>query len=371
MRVLVIGAGILGASTAFHLAVAGAEVEVIDAGHEGKATRAGAGIVCPWATVQSDPEWYGLYAAGARYYPSLVEQLKAVGESDIGYGQVGALVVADEVSVLDEAMRRIMTRARTAPEAGAVRRVSPIEARALFPPLAEGVEAIHIPGAARVDARLLADAMIRAAAAHGATYRTGRVELRLANGRAQALNDQGAVIPADEIVVTGGAWASQILSGVALEHPVIPQKGQIVHLGLPGVDTSAWPVVLPIGDHYLVAFDDSRVVIGATREDRSGYDLRPTAGGLHEVLTAGLRIAPGLANATHIETRVGLRPAAPTVRPLLGRVRDIDGLTIGNGLGSSGLTIGPVAGRQLALVASHQATDTPIDAFGEPQKIRE
>ncbi len=50
MKVLIIGAGILGASTAYHLARKGIDVEIVDAQHEGKATLAGAGIVCPWAT---------------------------------------------------------------------------------------------------------------------------------------------------------------------------------------------------------------------------------------------------------------------------------------------------------------------------------
>ena len=47
MRVAVVGAGVLGASAAFHLALAGAEVVLADQAHEGRATAAGAGIVSP------------------------------------------------------------------------------------------------------------------------------------------------------------------------------------------------------------------------------------------------------------------------------------------------------------------------------------
>ena len=50
MRILVIGSGIFGASTAHALAREGAEVVVADEGHAGRATYAGAGIVCPWST---------------------------------------------------------------------------------------------------------------------------------------------------------------------------------------------------------------------------------------------------------------------------------------------------------------------------------
>jgi glycine/D-amino acid oxidase-like deaminating enzyme len=68
MRVAVIGAGVLGASTAFHLALAGAEVIIIDQAHAGCATAAGAGIVSPWSSGRIDPDWRRIAEAGARYW---------------------------------------------------------------------------------------------------------------------------------------------------------------------------------------------------------------------------------------------------------------------------------------------------------------
>lgn len=90
--------------------------------------------------------------------------------------------------------------------------------------------------------------------------------MALKDGRPVCTASDGTALQADEVVVTAGAWASQILDPLGLQHPVAPQKGQIIHLRLPGVQTSNWPVLLPMGSHYLLAFDDSRVVIGATRE---------------------------------------------------------------------------------------------------------
>ena len=56
MRIVVIGAGIFGASVAYHLSKSSAEVHLIDEVHEGKATLAGAGIVCPWTTKVDEPD---------------------------------------------------------------------------------------------------------------------------------------------------------------------------------------------------------------------------------------------------------------------------------------------------------------------------
>lgn len=363
MRVLIIGAGILGASTAYHLSRKGVAVELIDEAHQGKATMAGAGIVCPWATKLEDGEWYDMYAAGARYYETLVNDLKTLGETNLGYGKVGALVVAEDAQEFEEAAARIERRVKNAPEAGEVRRLTPAEAREKFPPLREDLEAIYISGGARVDARLLAAAMIRASVAMGATFRNDHVSLRSQDGRAQCVGSNGEVIEADEIIVTCGAWAAQILDPLGMKHPVQPQKGQIVHLGLPGVATAKWPVLLPMSSHYMLAFDDSRVVIGATREDNSGFDYRVTAGGQHEVLSAGLQLAPGLADATHIETRIGFRPAPQAMKLVLGRVPKIKGLTIGNGLGAAGLTIGPFAGKLLSQLVTGETPSVPLENY--------
>ena len=60
--------------------------------------------------------------------------------------------------------------------------------------------------------------------------------------------------------------------------------------------------------------------MGATRETGSGFDARITAGGVLEVLSNAVSVAPGLAAASLIETRVGLRPLATrhvTARPVV------------------------------------------------------
>src|SRR5215213_1217332 len=163
VRVAVIGAGVLGASTAFHLALAGAEVVVADQDHAGRATAAGAGIVSPWSSGRADPDWRRIADAGARYYPELIQILAECGEAETGYRRVGALSVAADEGELDRIERAIRTRRAEAPEAGEVARLSPVDACELFPPLHPALAAVHVSGGARVDGRLLADALRRAA----------------------------------------------------------------------------------------------------------------------------------------------------------------------------------------------------------------
>jgi len=190
--------------------------------------------------------------------------------------------------------------------------------------------------------------------------RTGTAELVIAGGQARGVRCNGEMIGADAVIVAAGAWAPAIFAPLGVRLAVEPQRGQIVHLHLPCADTGAWPVVLPFASHYLLAFEASRVVVGATRETGAGFDYRATAAGVAEVLNNALSVAPGLAAAALLETRIGFRPMSPGTRPLLGGVAGIAGLLIGNGMAASGLTLGPAAGKLLAQAALGQETDLDL-----------
>ncbi|MBF8194421.1 FAD-binding oxidoreductase [Nonomuraea sp. K274] len=412
MRVVVIGSGIVGAGAAYYLSGRGASVTVVDSHRPGAATRAGAGIVCPWVDHPEDDDWYRLTREGARHYPGLVEEL---GE-DIGYAKVGALLVAEDPVDLEPVRALLRRRHPAAPEMGDVVDVdTPSE---LFPPLSDELSAILVPGAARVEGSAVRDALLRAAVRQGAEVRTGTATLApdgqvlirpkhgepplreivhepreggeavestaAAGGRPAAVGPQdswrqaaplapaatapaatteapsytgeGRPIDADMVIVAAGAWTGEVCRPLGVELPVFPRRGQILHATLEGVDTAWWPIILPRLGPYLLGFPDSRVVVGATVED-VGFAPRVTMGGLEEVIEAGLRVAPGLFGATVAETRVGLRPVyAPgpaLIGPLTGRV------VVATGLSAYGLTAGPYTGEIAAALALGE--EPPID----------
>jgi D-amino-acid dehydrogenase len=367
MRIVIIGAGVLGASAAYHLAKAGAEVTAIDANLDGRATAAGAGIICPWVSDVDDPAFQRLYTAGGEYYPDLIAALGQGGESETGYRQTGAMLVSGDAAELD--WFEIMARRRAGAAAGMVSRMSAKQARARFPPLRPDLGGVFIAGGSRVDGRGLTAALLRVAGSRGATIRQGHAAAVVAAGRVIAVEVGGQRIPAERVIVTAGAWSDQVLREVGLGVTVEPQRGQIMHLQLNGAQTEDWPVILPPGSHYIVPFDGGRVVAGATRESGTGFDYRVTAGGQAEVLAAALSVAPGLAAATVLETRVGFRPTGAQVRPSLGWVRGIDGLAVGTGLGAAGLTIGPIAGRLLADLVTGQAGLMDLRPFDPMRRI--
>ena len=254
------------------------------------------------------------------------------------------MVHADPAEV-DAAEARVECRRAADPEVvGRVERISGARARDLFPPLPRGLDALWIEGGGRVDGRTVRDALLDAAGRLGAVRRPGRAAL-VDDGRVTV---DGHELRADAVVVAGGAWTNDLLGTLGPRVPVAPQRGQITHLTLPGVDTTQWPSVHPLSHNYLVAFDGSRVAVGATRETGSGFDARVTAAGQLQVLQDTLSVAPGLADATVLETRVGLRPLAEDILPIVGAVPAHEGLFVATGYGAAGLTMRPLLGDALA-----------------------
>ena len=359
---IIIGAGILGASTAYHLATAGFKVILIDRKDLGQATDAAAGIVCPWLSQRRNKVWYRLVKNGAAYYPQLIKQLEDDGETETGYRRVGAISLHTDIKKLEKLMELAIIRRESAPEIGEITRLSPEKTKALFPPLSEEHASIHISGAARVNGRALRDSLINATKKHSGQLITGNASLMYEGNKVTGVKVNDKVIRAEKVIVTAGVWAQQLLKPLGINFLVTPQKAQIVHLEIQGTDTSEWPVVIPPNDQYLLAFENGRIVVGATHENDVGLDYRVTAGGLHEIFHKALSIAPGLATGTVLETRVGFRPYTPGFLPVFGALPGFEGILVGNGLGASGLTSGPYLGSQLAKLAAGEATSlNPAD----------
>lgn len=348
MKTIVVGAGIAGASTAYHLVKAGADVTLIDRADSGQATDAAAGIICPWLSQRRNKTWYQLAKNGARYYPVLIQELDAIGERDTGYKKVGGLCLHSNKHKIDQIEARAYQRREEAPEIGVIQRLSSSEVKKMFPPIADGYEAVFVGGAARVRGRSLTKALIRAAKKHGATILQGDATLVYSEQRVRGVRVDGQWLEADHVIVAAGAWANELLNPLGIDMNVTYQKAQIIHLHLPAADTDTWPVVMPPGDHYIVPFASGHMVIGATHENNTGMDLRITAGGMYEIFHKALTAAPGLTSSTVLEARVGFRSYTPDFLPFFGPIQGVDGLSVILGLGASGLTTGPYIGAELA-----------------------
>ena len=91
---------------------------------------------------------------------------------------------------------------------------------------------------------------------------------------------------------------------------------------------------------YVVPRAGDEVVVGATVEDR-GFDLRVTAGGVHELLREAYRALPEIAELELVDCAAGLRPATPDNAPVIGAT-GVEGLLVAGGHHRNGVLLAPI-----------------------------
>lgn len=344
--VLVVGGGLLGWATAYQLARRGRQVLVVDDRKPGRATDAGAGILAPAVAMWPQPGLYEFAMAAMTYYPRLISQLAEDGQPDTGYDPSRILVVAgsnEERDAYRELRNRVLDRN---PEL--VDEVSSSEARDAFPALAEVHGAMLSEAAARVDGRKLTTALATASMAGGVQALEASVtSLQPAARSVRVGLADGRWLDPAVVVLAAGAWTPALAEPLGFQLPVAPQRGQIVHLGVRD-DTSGWAIVEGFRGHYILPWPDGRIVCGATRETGSGYAPSLTVAGQSEVLFEALRLGPGLADASVLEWRVGLRPLSGTGRPWVGALDGFGRVYTATGHGPNGLLLGPYSGYLLS-----------------------
>jgi D-amino-acid dehydrogenase len=343
--VVVVGGGLVGTSIAYELACAGAQVALVDSADPGWASGAGAGIVSPQTFREPDEPWAELGINAARHLATLVTRLAEDG-CDPGadaFARCGSLVVAlaeHEDKWFGEAADTILGRAN------GVREIATDEARSMFPPLGRVWRALHNPEAARLDGRSLTRSLRRAIAARGVvTIDDHATGVTRSGDRVMELALGDDVVACGALVLATGAWSATWGTTLGAALPVKPTKGQIVHVTSPDdTDSGRWPIIQPILNFYLVPWPGGRVACGGTFEADAGFDIRPTAAGLRDLLRECVTIAPGLGTATFTEVRVGLRPMSADDRPILGPVPGWTNVHVCTGHGAEGLLMGAYTG---------------------------
>lgn len=350
------GAGVVGASVAFELASTGRTVLVADMRRPGAgASQASAGILAPWIEGHHSA---GLRLLGLRslaLYETFVDRVTRASGQAVEFRHPGTL----EVAMDDAEVERLTRSAAMLAELGvAAEWMDGPQARAIEPTLAtHAVGALRIPSHAVVNVPAFTDAAAGAATAQGATILDGVAVTGLdAGGAGVVARTTHGDLTARHVVLAAGSWSGALAPAAALPAPVRPVRGQILHLATPPhtLRHILW------GAHvYLVPWRDGTIYVGATSED-VGFDERTTAAGVAGLLTATAALAPGLAGATFLEARAGLRPGTGDSLPFLGPSTVLPGLVYACGHFRNGALLAPLTAR---LVTQAIEGDLSDEAF--------
>lgn len=361
-EVVIVGGGVIGASSAYHLAAEGVHVTVVERNRDGgHASRASAGLLHPLYDETVLEPLRALSAASFARFPDLVAHLREVTGIDPAFDRCGWLRVAlseDEARAL-----RVEHLHEAAVREYGAHLLDGAEARTLEPALSPRVvAAIHLPRAAQVYVPALLRAYLHAAARLGATIRLGQEarELTTASGRVTGVRLlDGIQLAADHTIVAGGAWTAFTAARLGTAVPVFPMRGQI--LSLHAIPTPLRQVLFG-GGAYLAPKVDGSVVVGATYED-AGFDDRLTAEGIGGLLAAAPRVAPILGQATFRRAWVGLRPASADGLPFLGAVPGWEGVSVATGHTAEGVLLSPISGLLMAQHVLGRETALPLAPF--------
>ncbi len=369
--VAVVGGGIIGVAAAWRCAQRGLSVVVVDAAPGSGATWTAAGMLAPVTELHyGEQNLFALGLASAARYPALAAELAELTGRDVGLRTTGTVVAAWDGADL-AVLRDLAGFAR---ELGHdVGLVSGRELRRLVPQLAPGVPGgLVAAGDHSVDNRRLHAALFDAATRTGVRYvRAAARELQLTGDAVTGVEcADGSGVSAATTVLAAGAWSRTI---AGLPHaelpPVRPVKGQTLRLRLPQQDQLEHTVRGTVGGSpvYLVPRHDGELVVGASSEE-AGFDLRPRAGAVYDLLRDAQTLVPAVAEAELVEVSTGLRPGSPDNAPLIG-ASGRDGLVIATGHYRNGVLLAPVTADAVAALIADGALPDELAPF-TPTRFR-
>jgi sarcosine oxidase subunit beta len=223
VEVAVLGAGVIGASIAYHLALRGTRVAVFDAPEVPQPPSAS------WASAggirqqDRDPREWLLTVEAARRWPTLAEELGA----PTGFRQGGHLHLVEREEDVS-ALRERVARER---QAGiGVELVAGPELRTLAPGLSPAVlAAAYTPDDGQADPRATTRAFLSAARRLGASFHPWRAEgLRVEGGRVIGVTAGIEQVEASWVVLATGSWSGRLAASVGLELPLAVRGSQML-----------------------------------------------------------------------------------------------------------------------------------------------
>jgi sarcosine oxidase subunit beta len=370
-EVLIIGAGVIGASIAFHLTRHGIKPLVI----EKNDPASGSSGACD-GLVFLQSKRPGLHLQLALESRQRFDDLVDILGKDIEFRNPGGMCLIESETELG-AMRLFADEQRRS--GLKVELIDGDEARCREPSLSQKVIAATYSALdSQVNPYALTFALLRAAKSAGARILVGEgvtgIE-RAAGGVSGVLTDNGR-IRAPVVVNAAGAWAAEVGRMAGLDIPITPRRGQILV-------TAAVPPLLRhclISAQYVAAkfnpelatkggmgfsleqAENGNILIGSTREF-VGFDRRTTFDGIRTIADRIASVIPALKRVPVIRTFGGLRPYTPDGLPIIGKVEGLEGFIMAAGHEGDGIALSAITGELIADLIAGGRTQFPLDAF--------
>jgi len=345
-QAIVVGAGVVGASVAFHLAERGVETLVVDReGPAGGSTARSGALVraCYPTALEADLAWESITG----YFEPWGDRVGG----GCGFTRTGFAYLAgeDRVQALEH---NVALQRSVGVETGLV---GPDKLRDLDPALdVNGVAlAAYEPRGGYADPAATAVGFLRAARDLGARFERQLVTALRTRGDAVAgVETETGVLDAPVVVLAAGAWSAPLASGVGLNLCIRPARAQVALFERPpGLPTHLTIIDSMIGFYARPAAERLTLVGSRSHlswlDDPDEWDPEPDADFPNAALRLVSERVPALRGAQYRSGRAGVLDMTPDGRPVLGP-EGPEGLYLAVGWSGTGFKKAPAVGAELA-----------------------
>ena len=368
--IIVIGAGAIGCSAAWHARSLGAKkVLLIDRGGIAEGTSSQSSSIL--RTHYSVRENVELARRSWSVFTKFGEYLDDP-QAECGLNRCGYLVVAAD-DERGEAVRASLAQQRTMGiEAN---EIDAKQAREILPLLNTDGLAIfgHEPEAGYADAYLTATAFARAARRLGVEVRQGEaVESLITEGsRVTGIRTKAGTYTAAMVICVANVWTNRLIeSSIGVSIPLVAERHELVAYEAPQPYLPSYPVLKDMASESMVyarCYGRSQLLASpglvghATDPDERQADVP-----LDIIATLGEQVAARLSSfdqAGVASTWTGLYDVTPDWNPVLGPLPGWQGLQVGFGFSGHGFKLSPAIGRLLAQSALGLPTEVPLAPY--------
>ncbi|MFO7169823.1 MAG: FAD-binding oxidoreductase [Chloroflexota bacterium] len=347
-EVVIIGAGIVGASVAYHLAARGCTdvliLEQAETEITGSTARSAAGVRHQFST-----------EVNVRMSLYSIERLKRFEEEIGGHSglqQVGYLFLINQPEAWEQYQASVAMQRRLGAR---VELLTPEEAARLVPGMRTDdlCGATYGPDDGYCDPHGIALGYLNRARELGARLAraTPATGFRIAGGRVTAVETPDGAVSCATVVNAAGSWAGQVGALAGLEIPVRPYR-RCVYVTEPfGAIPGPMPMAIDVATGFWVRKEHDSLLFGRSNPDEPpGHNLAVDWAWLDSVLEAGLARFPILESAGLAEKQcwAGAYEITPDHMPILGRHPDLEGYVDASGFSGHGIMHSPATGMLIA-----------------------
>lgn len=350
--IVVVGAGVMGASVAFQLATAGAQrVTVVDQTHvAGGMTARSSAVVRMHYTLPAEVALALTSRELFLRWPELTGRPSPLRQ--VGFVRIVPPADRERLLANVDMLRALGARVELV-DGGRLKELEPDWVTD------DVTVAAYEAGSGYGDAAVVATDLLDAARALGVEYRPGTasVEILRRDGRVTGIETSTGALGARVVVVAAGVWAPRLLAPIDVDAPIELEYHETVFLtNPPGMRAEGASCIDPINGVYFRSERPAMTLVGAFHVHEDGPRItdpdklpeRADPERVTQLVGAAAGRIPALADAGIFRSVTGLYDISPDSRPIIGWAPEVEGLMVVGGFSGMGFKISPAVGKGVA-----------------------